>query len=64
MGANENAAQRRMLTILIEVLGSFRRDLQLRSAEVLFGMQQHLVKHVLRLVQAEFCILLIAEEMV
>ena len=52
-----------MLTVRVEVLGSLRGDLQLRSAKILSGMQHHLVKHVLRLVQAEFSISLVAEEM-
>jgi hypothetical protein len=63
MSTDKNAAQRRMPTVFVKVLGSPRRDLQLPSAEALFGMQHHLVKHVLRLVQAEFFISLVAEEM-
>ena len=41
MSIDKNAAQRRILTVRAEVLGSLRRDLQLLSAEVLLGMQRH-----------------------
>ena len=59
----ENTAQRRMLTIRVEVLGSLPRDLQLLSAEALLGVQYHLVKYVLRLVHVEHRISLEAEKM-
>ena len=51
-----------MLTVRIKVVGSPWRDLQLCSTEDLIGMQHHLVKHMLRLVQAQFFISYITEE--
>ena len=64
MSIDKNTAQRRMVTVCAEVLGSLRRSLKLRSAEGLSGIvQHHLVKHVFRLVQAEFSISLVTKEM-
>ena len=63
MSVDKHTAQRRIITVCIEVLRSLRRDLQLRRAEGnSAGMEHHLVKHVLRLVQVEFCISLVAKE--
>ena len=61
MSIDKNTAQQ-MLTIRVEVLGGLRRVLQLLSAEDLIGIQHHLVKHVLRLVQVEFFISPVVEE--
>jgi len=52
-----------MLTVRAEVFGSLRRDPQLCRTEDLSGIQHHLVEHVFRLVQTEFRISLVAEEM-
>jgi len=65
MSTGEDTAQRRIVTVCVEILRSLRRDLELLSAEgVSAGIQHHLIKHVLRLVQTEFCIRMVTEEVI
>jgi len=62
MSINKNAAQRGMVTVCPEVLGSPWRGDQLLGTEEVSGVHHHLVKHVLCLVQAGFQIWMVAEE--